>query len=51
MHMNESGITLEFGPAEGRLLRATRFYGSNEKEAEWSKHYTNAIYSDDGGVN
>ena len=51
MHMNESGITLEFGPKKGRLLRATRFYGSNEKEAEWSKHYTNAMYSDDGGVN
>lgn len=51
MHMNESGITLEFGPKKGRLLRATRFYGSNEREAEWSKHYTNAIYSDDGGVN
>ncbi len=49
MHMNESGITLMVGPKKGRLLRATRFYGSNEREAEWSKHYTNAIYSDDGG--
>lgn len=49
MHMNESGITLSIGPKKGRLLRATRFYGSNEREAEWSKHYTNAIYSDDGG--
>ena len=49
MHMNESGITLMAGPKKGRLLRATRFYGSNEREAEWSKHYTNAIYSDDGG--
>lgn len=49
MHMNESGITLSTGPKKGRLLRATRFYGSNEREAEWSKHYTNAIYSDDGG--
>ena len=49
MHMNESGVTLMVGPKKGRLLRATRFYGSNEREAEWSKHYTNAIYSDDGG--
>ncbi len=49
MHMNESGITLAVGPKKGRLLRASRFYGSNEREAEWSKHYTNAVYSDDGG--
>jgi len=49
MHMNESGVTLMVGPKKGRLLRATRFYGSNEREAEWSKQYTNAIYSDDGG--
>ncbi len=49
MHMNESGITLAVGPKKGRLLRASRFYGSNEREGEWSKQYTNAIYSDDGG--
>ena len=50
MHMNEHGITLKRGKHRGRLLRPTRFYGRGG-EAEWSKQYTNAIYSDDGGKN
>ncbi|MDD9865781.1 MAG: sialidase family protein [Verrucomicrobiales bacterium] len=50
MHMNDHGITLTRGKHRGRLLRPTRFYGRGG-EAEWSKQYTNAIYSDDGGKN
>ena len=47
MHMNEHGITLRHGEHKGRLLRATRWYaGKNDPS---SQHYTNAIYSDDGG--
>ncbi len=49
MHMNEHGITVRHGPHKGRLLRPTRYYGSNGGEAEWSQQYTNAVYSDDGG--
>ena len=49
MHMNEHGITLRRGSHKGRLLRPTRYYGSNGGEAEWSQQYTNAVYSDDGG--
>lgn len=49
MHMNEHGITLRRGPHAGRLLRPTRSYaGGNQRDA-WPNHYTNAIYSDDGG--
>ncbi|MEX2569581.1 MAG: sialidase family protein [Cyclobacteriaceae bacterium] len=49
MHMNERGITLEHGAHKGRLIRPTRSYtGGNEREY-WPEHYTNAIYSDDGG--
>ena len=49
MHMNESGITLRHGKHTGRLLRPTRFYGAGNQQSEWPNHYTNAIYSDDGG--
>ncbi|MEM7307955.1 MAG: sialidase family protein [Planctomycetota bacterium] len=49
MHMNEHGITLRRGRHAGRLLRPSRWYaGANERE-RWPDHYTNAIYSDDGG--
>lgn len=49
MHMNERGITLQRGPHKGRLIRPTRsYFGGNGKEF-WHGHYTNAIYSDDGG--
>ncbi|MEO2013987.1 MAG: sialidase family protein [Fuerstiella sp.] len=49
MHMNEHGITLRHGPHKGRLLRPTRYYGKKNDRSEWPNHYTNAIYSDDGG--
>jgi sialidase-1 len=49
LHMNESGITLRHGPHAGRLLRATRYYGGGNDRAFWPDHYTNALYSDDGG--
>ncbi len=49
MHMNEKGVTLLRGPHAGRLLRPTRYYGTKNSREEWPNHYTNAIYSDDGG--
>ena len=50
MHMNEHGITLQHGAHKGRLLRPSRFYGEgNRPESIWYTHYTNAVYSDDGG--
>jgi sialidase-1 len=49
MHMNEHGITLRHGNHKGRLLRPARYYGKENNRDEWPQHYTNAIYSDDGG--
>ncbi len=50
MHMNEHGITLQHGEHKGRLIRPTRFYGEgNRPESLWPTHFTNAIFSDDGG--
>jgi len=49
MHMNEHGITLRRGEHAGRLLRPTRWYAGKNARSLWPKHYTNAIYSDDGG--
>src|SRR5690625_1039499 len=49
MHMNERGITLKHGPHAGRLIRPTRSYGDGNDREYWESHYTNAIYSDDGG--
>lgn len=49
MHMNERGITLQHGPHKGRLIRPTRSYTGGNDRPFWPKHYTNAIYSDDGG--
>lgn len=49
MHINERGITLKYGKHAGRLIRAAReLEGSNHRD-NWPNHYTNAIYSDDGG--
>lgn len=50
MHMNEHGITLRHGGHKGRLLRPSRYYGPKDGEEHWPQQYTNAIYSDDGGV-
>jgi sialidase-1 len=49
MCMNERGITLRHGEHAGRLLRPTRSYGRRQRPQYWPQHYTNAIYSDDGG--
>lgn len=49
MHMNEHGITLRRGPHAGRLIRPSRSYGGGNARQFWTEHYTNAIYSDDGG--
>ncbi len=50
MHMNEAGITLRHGKHAGRLIRPTRYYGSGNGREYWPEHYTNAMYSDDGGA-
>ncbi len=49
MHMNDHGITLRHGKHKGRLVRPSRFYGKRNHRSEWPNHYTNAVYSDDGG--
>ena len=49
MHMNEHGITLLHGKHKGRLLRPSRWYAGKNERARWPEHYTNAIFSDDGG--
>ena len=49
MHMNEHGITLRRGKHAGRLIRPTRNYAGKNDRSLWPKHYTNAMYSDDGG--
>jgi sialidase-1 len=49
MHMNEHGITITKGKHAGRLIRPTRYYGRGNDRQFWDEHYTNAIYSDDGG--
>jgi sialidase-1 len=50
MHMNEHGLTLRHGPFKGRLICASRWYGrSNYPVENFHTHYTNAIFSDDGG--
>ena len=50
MHMNEHGITLRHGERKGRLLKPSRNYGKGNRPASlFPTHYTNAMYSDDGG--
>ena len=49
MHMNEHGITLRHGEHAGRLLRPSRWYAGKNERSRWPEHYTNAIYTDDGG--
>ena len=49
MHMNDHGITLRHGKHKGRLIRPSRFYAGRNERSKWPQHYTNAIYSDDGG--
>ena len=49
MCMNEHGITLTRGEYAGRLIRPSRVYAGGNDTEFWHLHYTNAIYSDDGG--
>lgn len=49
MHMNEHGITLRHGRHPGRLIRPSRWYTTSNAREHWPQHYTDAIYSDDGG--
>ena len=49
MHMNEHGITLRHVKHKGRLIRPSRWYACQNHSSKWPQHYTNAIYSDDGG--
>jgi len=49
MHMNEHGTTLKKGKYAGRLIRPTRYYSGGNDRKFWDEHYTNAMYSDDGG--
>ena len=49
MHMNERGITLKYGEYAGRLIRPSRWYGNGNGREFWDEHYTNAIFSDNGG--
>jgi len=49
MHMNEAGITLRHGKYAGRIMRPSRHYAGKNHRSKWPEHYTNAIYSDDGG--
>ena len=50
MHMNDHGITLRHGKHKGRLIRPSRFYAGRNDRSKWPEHYTNAVYSDDGGT-
>ncbi len=49
MHMNDRGITLRHGEHKGRIIRPSRWYAGRNAREKWPEHYTNAIYSDDGG--
>jgi sialidase-1 len=49
MCMNEHGITLRHGTHAGRLIRPARDYAGCNDSKLYSKHYTTAVYSDDGG--
>jgi len=49
MHMNEHGTTLTKGKYAGRLIRPTRYYSEGNNRKYWDEHYTNAMFSDDGG--
>ena len=48
-HMAEAGITLQYGPNAGRLLRPARWFGTDNDPDYHHEHYNSALYSDDGG--
>lgn len=45
----ESGITLQHGKYKGRLLAASRVFVDYDNKNNYDYHYSNAVYSDDGG--
>ena len=49
MCMNEHGITLRHGKHASRIIRPARDYAGKNEQRRWPKHYTTAVYSDDGG--
>lgn len=50
LHMNENGISLRHGRFKGRLVVPCRWYGRTNYPPEYfHTHYTNAMFSDDGG--
>ncbi|MDP7656366.1 MAG: sialidase family protein, partial [Roseibacillus sp.] len=49
MHMNDHGITLRHGEHKGRIIRPSRWYAGRNAREKWPEHYTNAVFSDDGG--
>ena len=51
LHAMQSGITLMFGEHKGRLIMPSRSMGpETSNNVEWrAYHYSNAIYSDNGG--
>jgi len=49
MCMNEHGITLRHGKYAGRIIRPARDYAGKNERSRWPRHYTTAIFSDDGG--
>jgi len=49
MHMNDHGITLRHGKHAGRIIRPSRWYAGKNAREKWPEHYTNAVFSDDGG--
>lgn len=50
MHFNETGVTLLGGQHDGRLVRPARWYEQGDFSNQHSKHYTSAVFSDDGGA-
>lgn len=50
LHMNNHGISLRHGKFKGRLVVPCRWYGrTNYPQEFFHTHYTNAMFSDDGG--
>ena len=49
LHMNDNGVTLRHSKYAGRLIRPARCYAGKNDRSLWPKHYTKAIFSDDGG--
>ena len=49
----DPGVTLRYGKKKGRLLVTSRvmwgYYNKGKNRKYFNKHYSNAIYSDDGG--